>query len=497
MSLHAQGTPSRPNIIFILADDLGYGDLSSYGATAIQTPNIDRLAEEGVLFTDAHSPSSVCTPTRYGLLTGRYCWRTWLTRSALSSDAPLLIEEDRPTVASVLRSAGYYTAHIGKWHLGFGREDDYAKNREGQGEPNSWRSRKGGPDWNGQLKPGPLEVGFDYYYGLPIVNSYPPYVFVENHRVVGLDQDDPIGRMESRYLGEMQGGKAARWKDNELALELTAKTVSQVEKLANQEQPFFLYYAPHQPHRPFTPNARFKGASQFGVYGDFIEELDWSVGEVLDAMDRLGLAENTLVIFSSDNGGLADPASSAAQRGAGYGDGATAPAAPDVKHQANGPILRGGKGDIWEGGHRVPFLARWPGKIKPGARSANTISLSDMLATFAAVAGVELLPEAGPDSFNVLPALLGGKLDDSLRRPRVMHSGGNGILAIREGPWKLIDGQGGGGYRDGKAKPGEPPQLYNIAEDLGEKSDIYAQHPEIAHRLQQLLHKIKREGRSR
>ncbi len=498
VSLHAQGRSSRANIIFILADDLGYGDLSSYGATAIQTPNIDRLAEEGVLFTDAHSPSSVCTPTRYGLLTGRYCWRTWLTRSALSSDAPMLIEENRPTVASVLRSAGYYTAHIGKWHLGFGREDDYAKNREGQGEPNSWRSRKGGPDWNGELKPGPLEIGFDHYYGIPIVNSYPPYVFVENRRVVGLDQDDPIGRMESRYLGEMQGGKAARWNDNELAPELTAITVSQVERLAKQEQPFFLYYAPHQPHRPFTPNARFKGASQFGTYGDFIEELDWSVGEVLDAMDRVGLAESTLVIFSSDNGGLTDPASSNAQRGAGYGDGATVPAAPDAKHQANGPILRGGKGDIWEGGHRVPFLARWPGTIKSGTRSEETISLTDMLATFAAVAGAELMPEAGPDSFNVLPALLGRKLDDSQRRARVMQSGGiSGMLAIREGPWKLIDGQGGGGYRDGKAMPGEPPQLYNLSQDLREKTDVSGQHPEVANRLRQLLHKIKTEGRSR
>ncbi len=493
----AQGALSRPNIIFVLADDLGYGDLSSYGATAIQTPHIDRLAEEGALFTDAHSPSSVCTPTRYGLLTGRYCWRTWLTRSALSSDGPLLIEENRPTVASVLRSAGYYTAHIGKWHLGFGREDDYAKNREGQGAPNAWRSRKGGPDWNGELKPGPLEVGFDYYYGIPIVNSYPPYVFVENHRVVGLDPDDPIGPMESRYLGEMQGGTAARWNDNELALELAARTVSQLEKLAQHEQPFFLYYAPHQPHRPFTPNARFQGASQFGVYGDFIEELDWAVGDMLDALDRLGLAENTLVIFSSDNGGLVNPASSRAQRGASYGDGEAAPAAPDVEHHANGPILRGGKGDIWEGGHRVPFLARWPGKIKAGTRSEETINLSDMLATFAAVAGAELLPQAGPDSFNVLPALLGGKLGDSLRRPRVMHSGGNGMLAIREGPWKLIDGQGGGGYADGEAKPGKPPQLFNLAEDLGEKTDVYPQHREIAHRLQQLLHTIKREGRSR
>ena len=264
MCVHAPESPARPNILFILADDLGYGDLSSYGATAIQTPNIDRLAEEGVLFTDAHSPSSVCTPTRYGLLTGRYCWRTWLNRSALSSDAPLLIEDGRATVGSVLQAAGYSTAHIGKWHLGFGREDDYALNREGHGEPNAWRSRTGGPDWNGELKPGPLEAGFDYYFGIPIVNSYPPYVFVENHRVVGLDQDDPIGRMESRYLGEMRGGTAARWNDNELAMDLTARTVAHLEKLATLEQPFFLYYAPHQPHRPFTPNARFKGGSQFG-----------------------------------------------------------------------------------------------------------------------------------------------------------------------------------------------------------------------------------------
>lgn len=494
---HAPQASDPPNIIFILADDLGYGDLSSYGAKAIQTPNIDRLASEGVLFTDAHSSSSVCTPTRYGFLTGRYCWRTWLTRSALSSDAPLLIEENRPTVASVLKSAGYYTAHIGKWHLGFGREDDYANDREGQGEPNSWRSRKGGPDWNGDLTPGPLEVGFDYYFGIPIVNSYPPYVFVENHRVAGLDQDDPIGRMESRYLGEMQGGKAARWTDNELATELSARTVSLLERLANQDQPFFLYYAPHQPHRPFTPNARFKGASQFGVYGDFIQELDWSVGEVLDALARLGLAESTLVIFSSDNGGLMDPASSNAQRGAGYGDG-EAPAPPEVEHQANGPVLRGGKGDVWEGGHRIPFLARWPGKIKAGTRSGETISLTDMLATFAALAGQELTDDAGPDSFNVLPALLEGELDDSLRHPRVMQSGGiSGMLAIREGPWKLIDGQGGGGYRDGKANLGEPPQLYNLSQDLGEATDVYAQHPELAKRLRQRLNRIKAEGRSR
>ncbi|MDE0104100.1 MAG: arylsulfatase [Bryobacterales bacterium] len=493
----ACGVPSRPNIVFILADDLGYGDLSSYGATAIRTPNIDRLGEEGVLFTDAHSPSSVCTPTRYSFLTGRYCWRTWLTRSALSSDGPLLIEEGRPTVASLLQSAGYFTAHIGKWHLGFGREEGYHKNREGQGTPNAWRSRTGGPDWNGELRPGPLEVGFDYFYGLPIVNSYPPYVFVENHRVVGLDPADPIVKMESRYLGIMEGGTAARWNDHSLAVDLTAKIVSQLEILAKRRQPFFLYYAPHQPHRPFTPNARFRGASEFGTYGDFIAELDWSVGEILDALDRLGLAASTLVIFSSDNGGLTAPESSRAQLGAGYGDGETAYAVPAVDHRANGPVLRGGKGDIWEGGHRVPFLARWPGKIKAGTRSAETVTLADMMATFAAVAGVEVPQGAGPDSFNVLPALVGGTLDKSAGRPRVMHSGGNGMLAIRKGPWKLIDGQGGGGYQDGEAEVGAPPQLYNLDEDLGETRDLYAQERETALRLQEALRRIRTEGRSR
>ncbi len=492
-----EGPETRPNIIFILADDLGYADLSSYGATAIRTPNIDRLAEEGMLLTDAHSPSSVCTPTRYSFLTGRYCWRTWLTRSALSSDGPLLVEEGRPTVASLLRSAGYFTAHIGKWHLGFGREEGYEVDREGQGTPNAWRSRTGGPDWNGDLRPGPLDVGFDYFYGLPIVNSYPPYVFVENHRVVGLDPDDPIGKMESRYLGAMEGGAAARWSDHSLALDLTAKTVSQLETLAGQRQPFFLYYAPHQPHRPFTPNVRFRGASQFGTYGDFIAELDWSVGEILNTLDRLGLAKSTLVIFTSDNGGLTAPESSRAQLGAGYGDGEPAPEAPSVGHLANGAVLRGGKGDIWEGGHRVPFLARWPGRIKAGTRSAETVTLADMLATFAAVAGAQVPEGAGPDSFDVLPALVGGTLADSERRPRVMHSGGNGMLAIRDGPWKLIDGQGGGGYRDGEAQAGAPPQLYNLEEDLGETRDLYAHERETALRLQEALRRIEREGHSR
>ena len=467
---------SKPNIIFILADDMGYGDLSCYGAVKIQTPNIDSLATEGILFTDGHCGASTCTPTRYGLLTGRHNWRSWLKYSALSTSAPLLIEEDRVTVASFLKSAGYSTSIVGKWHLGFGHEEGFEDNR-GDTPPNYWETRGSGPNWNGELKPGPLEVGFDYSYVIPVANSFPPYVIVENHHVEGLRKDSPIGKMESRNNGRMEGGEGARWRDEELVDKLTSKAVSQLEGFAKEKKRFFLYYAPHQPHGPWRPNPRFKRTSQAKEYGDVIQELDWSVGEILKTLDRLGLSENTLVIFSSDNGS-----------GSGLSFNG---------HRPNGP-LRGGKGDLTEGGHRVPLLARWPGRIKPGTRSAETITLTDMMATFAAMIGKRLPPGAGPDSYNVLPALLGQKLSDP-QRPLVMSSGGTGALSIRTGKWKLLVGQGNCGYGEffrkrphPTPKPGDPPaQLYNLEEDLGETTNLYRQHPEIVHRLKVGLEKIK------
>jgi len=275
----------------------------------------------------------------------------------------------------------------------------------------------------------------------------------------------------------MEGGEGARWKDEELVDKLTGKVVSQLEGFAKNNKPFFLYYAPHQPHLPWKPNPRFKGTSQAKVYGDVIQELDWSVGEILKILDRLGLSENTLVIFSSDNGS-----------GGGHNFNG---------HRPNGP-LRGGKGDLTEGGHRVPLLARWPGRIQPGTRSTETISLTDMMATFAAMIGKELPPGAGPDSYNVLPALLGQKLPDP-ERPLVMSSGGTGALSIRAGKWKLLVGQGDCGYREffskrphPTPKPGDPPaQLYNLEEDLGERNNLYLKHPEIVHRLKVGLEKIK------
>jgi arylsulfatase A len=258
------GSSRSPNIIFILADDMGYGDVGCFGATKIKTPNIDSLAKEGILFTDGHCGASTCTPTRYGLLTGRHNWRTWCKFSALSTSAPLLIEEDRVTVASFLKSEGYSTSIIGKWHLGYGREDGFENNR-GDAPPNYWQTRGKGPNWNGELKPGPLEVGFDYSYVIPVANSFPPYVIVENHHVEGLRQHSPIGKMQSKHDGKMEGGKGARWKDEALIDMFTRKLVSQLDGFSKEKKPFFLYYAPHQPQRMSFATCHLSAAIQDSV----------------------------------------------------------------------------------------------------------------------------------------------------------------------------------------------------------------------------------------
>jgi arylsulfatase A-like enzyme len=472
-----------PNIVFILADDMGYGDVSCNGATKIQTPNIDRLAKEGILFTDGHCGASTCTPTRYGLLTGRHVWRTWLKYSALSTNAPLLIEEGRMTIASMLKEKGYSTSIVGKWHLGFGREEGFEDNR-GDEPPNYWETRGNGPDWNGELKPGPIECGFDYSYVIPVANSFPPYVIVDGHYVDRLNKSNPITNLESNNHGIMEGGDEARWKDQDLVDILTTKMITQLEQFSKEDKPFFIYYSPPQPHigtkpRPefWLPNERFKGTSNAGSYGDVIHELDWSVGEILKTLDRLSLSENTLVVFTSDNG---------------------APAFEQFGHRPRGPIMRGGKGNILEGGHRVPFIACWPGKIKAGTTSPELISLTDMMATFAAIVGKDLPPNAGEDSYNVLPALLGGKLFDP-NRPVVFSSGGVDALCIRVGKWKYIEGQGDRGFMEffsGKPypepKPNDPPaQLYDLDEDLGESNNLYNQYPEIVKMMKEKLEEIK------
>lgn len=474
----------RPNIIFIMADDLGYADVSCYGAEKIQTPNIDRIAKEGILFTDGHAGASTCTPTRYGFMTGRYNFRSWTKYSALSTSAPLLIEEDRVTVASFLRSAGYATSLVGKWHLGYGKEPGFEDNR-GDTSPNSWETRGTGPDWNGELKPGPLENGFDYAYVVPVANSFPPYVIVENYRVIGLREDSPIGEMESKNHGKMEGGKGARWRDEELIDLFADKLTSELNRLAAKEAPFFLLYTPTHPHigsravkrRSHWPHKRFAGTSQAGPFGDTVHELDWSVGVILDKLKELEIDDDTLVVFTSDNGGYPRQFKG---------------------HYPMGPILRGGKGDLVEGGTRVPFVAKWPGKIPAGTVSKEIVSTTDMMSTFAAILGQELPEGAGPDSYNVLPAFLGNTLLDP-DRPIVFVSGGTGAHSLRMGKWKLIEGQGNRGYGEFRRKkpwpepqPGDPPsQLYNLDEDLGEANNLYAKRPEIARRLEKALNEIR------
>jgi arylsulfatase A len=473
--------PSRPNIVLILADDLGYGDLSCYGAEKVQTPCMDGLARGGVQFMDAHSPSAVCTPSRYSVLTGRYCWRTQLKVDCLFGYDPLLIEDGRLTMASMLKSIGYSTAIIGKWHLGFGKDH---------------------PNWNGELKPGPLEVGFDYYFGYPVTNAQAPYVYVENHRVVGLDPNDPIRLGPESKTNVQYGGKAARYKADEMTITLTGKVVDYIEH--NSSHPFFVYYQPPTVHAPYTPNARFRGTSQCGIYGDFIRELDWSVGEILSALERAGVAENTLVMLTTDHGGLYSRA------------------AYDMGHRVNGALL-GQKTDVWEGGHRIPFLARWPSRIAAGARSNELISTIDLMATTAAITGIELPPDAAPDSFNVLSALLGNTSGKPARGGALILESYTGMLGVREGDWMLILGRGSGGSTTeyfkhygmwleelgrsttgwkvtgmGAPDPHLPPgQLYNLASDLGEAENLFTQHPEIVQRLTNILIDYRTTGRSR
>lgn len=477
----AQGIEKPTNIVLILADDLGYGDLSSYGATAFDTPNIDRLAKEGRLFSDAHTPHPVCTPTRYGLLTGRYSWRTWAGTANVWSDDPLLIEEGRFTLPMLLKAAGYRTGIVGKWHLGYGRPGEAG-----------WT--EAGIDYNGRIAPGPIEVGFDYYLGIPHVGQQ-PHVLIENHHVLGLTSESPLRlhrddrwRSRTSYLERFgypprhyfSGGSGAIYDHRRLAIEITDKAVAWIREQAKES--FFLYFAHRNTHNPLTPNERFQGTSGIGPYGDFVLELDWSVGQVLDALDELGLTDDTLVLFSSDNGAV-------------YRD------LPG--HRVNGP-LRGQKTEAFEGGQRVPLLVRWPGHVGPGSRSNSLVALTDMLATFSDLLDQPLPDGAGPDSFSFLGSLIGA--EQALPgRSSLVHNGYRGGFGIRKGDWKLLMFQGGGG-RSVSGRAWNPflndrtvpyGQLYNLREDIGEQVNLYAEQPERVENMVQLLREIRMSGRSR
>jgi arylsulfatase A-like enzyme len=486
-SSFAAQTTKLPNIVYILADDLGYGDLGCYNRDSkIPTPNLDRFATEGMRFTDAHAPTSVCTPTRYAILTGRYCWRSRLKSQVLGPWGATLIELDRLTAPVLLKQRGYATACIGKWHLGW-----QWPTKDGQ-PPSSATNRLSNVDFSKPIAEGPTTRGFDYYFGTDVPN-YPPYCFIENDRIVGIPTLPDTGREDGfNRPGPMLPG----WKLVNILPELTKRAVKFVEDSAKGGKPFFLYFTLTSPHYPVVPAPEFHGKSQAGEFGDFVFQSDWTVGQVLDALKRSGVSENTLVIFTSDNGpeitGEVNPgAYDRAQRYSHYSMAG----------------LRGAKRDIWEGGHRVPFIARWPGRIKAGAVSGETICHVDFMATVAALIGAKLPDNAGEDSFNILPVLLGERYTSPIREATVHHAA-SGKFAIRRGDWVLVDARTG----DDNAKRGEPEwlkkergyeahnqpgELFNVKQDLSERRNLYAEQPEKVRELKALLEKYKVEGRSR
>ena len=480
----------KPNIVLIYADDLGYGDISCQGAINVRTPNIDRIAKEGLRFTNAHASSSTCTPSRYSLLTGEYAWRKTGTGIA-PGDAALLIPTDRVTLPGVLQKAGYKTGVVGKWHLGLGP--------------------KGGPDWNADIKPGPLEIGFTYSFLLPATGDRVPCVYVENHRIVDLDPADPIqvsyknpigneptGKdhpelLKMKYshghdqtivngvsrIGYMSGGKSARWVDEEMADVLTGKVNRFIE--SSQGNPFFVYFSTHDIHVPRLPNSRFRDKSGMGPRGDAILQLDWCVGEVLKTLDRLDLAKNTLVILSSDNGPVVDD---------GYQDQAVEKL---NGHKPAGP-LRGGKYSAFDAGTRIPFIVRWPGHVKPGVSNA-LVSQVDLLASFAALTGQSLAKTEARDSFNTLDTFLG---KSQKNRDYVIEHAIGGNLSLIRGNWKYIEPQEGVNVmKEVNIETGNDlkQQLYDLKIDLGETKNMADQYPKIVSELSTLLKSIReKEG---
>lgn len=488
-SSFAQSASQRPNVIFIYADDLGYGDLSCYGATKIKTPNLDRLAASGLRFTNAHSTSATCTPSRYALMTGQYPWRKSGT-GVLPGDAALIVPTDQLTLPKLFQKVGYKTGIVGKWHLGLG--DAVDKN------------------WNGEIKPGPNEVGFDDSFIFPATADRVPTVFLENHYVIGIDAadpiavdyqkkigDDPTGKEHPELLkmkaspghghdqtivngigriGFMSGGKTARWTDEEMPLTFLQKAKDFIA--ANKRQPFFLYYSVTEPHVPRMPSTVFKGRSGLGFRGDAILQLDWTVGEIVKQVREAGLEKNTLIIFTSDNGPVLDD---------GYADGAVTQL---NGHTPWGP-LRGGKYSAFEAGTRIPFLLSWPGKISKGVSEAMVCQM-DLLASFASLLKQPIPAGDAMDSENLMPAFLGKTTSG---RQVLVEQGGT--LAVIRGKWKYIEPSAGAPFNKLTAiETGSlpSPQLYDLVNDLGERTNLAEKYPEKVAKLKALLQSIKNKN---
>ena len=497
----------KPNVVFILVDDLGYGDIGCYGATKLKTPNIDKLASEGRMFTDAHSASAVCSPSRYAIITGQYPYLAEGGKGVwgpLPVTSGLVIDTNDLTVADIFKRKGYTTAAIGKWHLGF---------------------KTGTNDWQEPLSPGPQDLGFDYYFGLPVVSSAPPYVYVENDHIVGGEKSDPLiylgkghedevtpitpipREASKRNTNQFKGAVKAHKLFNpyKMGSVLTKKAVKWITE--NKRNPFFLYMATPLIHHPFTPGKKFQGSSQCGLYGDYIQELDWMVGELIKCLKKNDLEKNTLVIFTSDNGGMFNTGAQDAYK---FG------------HRQNGDLL-GFKFGVWEGGQRIPFIAKWPGKIKEGTKSNQLICLVDMLASFAALTGQDLSTKELANSINILPALLSDP-DSMLRDELVIAPYRSSNFSLRKGKWIYIPAKGSGGFsgskpgthtfsgpaaatfthhpnsdiENGKIKKDAPPaQLYDLENDVNQTTNLYYQYPEIVKEMDAILETyIPKESRN-
>lgn len=485
----AMAAPAKrpPNIVIILADDLGYGDVGCNNPESkIETPNIDRLAKEGLRFVDAHTPCGVCSPTRYGLLTGRYPWRTELKTQVLWPWDRPLIEKERLTLPQMLQRHGYKTAAIGKWHLGW----DWATS---DGSKVNSTVRIGDPQRSVRMEfakkvlldrpigEGPVTRGFDSYFGVDLPN-FPPYTFIENDRLTA-----PATEQKPEAMFGWPGLMKPGWRLEGVLPELTRRAVGYVEERAKSARPYFLYFALSSPHTPIAPDDEFIGKSRAGRYGDFVQQTDWSVGQVVEAIRRTGQANNTLVIFTSDNGP----------------ENLTYPVLQEFAHASQGP-LRGAKRMLWEGGHRVPFIAWGPGRVRAGMVEKEVICLTDLMATVAAMVNHKLPDDAAEDSYDISAALFGWKRRGPIREATVHHSMNN-EYGIRQGDWVLLEsakGAHGGAEpawwreRNGVAPHTEAGELFHLKEDLKETKNLYAQYPERVKALHTLLERYKNEGRS-
>jgi arylsulfatase A-like enzyme len=456
-------TGSRPNIVYVLCDDLGWGDLDVYNSfSAIPTPNANLLARGGRRFTDMHASSAVCTPSRYSILTGRYPWRSRLKKGVLDGYSPDLIQPGRMTVASMLKSDGYYTAGVGKWHLGLG---DEAKT-----------------DYSKLLDPGPVDHGFDYYFGIPASLDMPPYLYFENNHVVEQPMSSTPGSSSPRGVFWRPGPIAQDFVPDQVLPTITNKAVRIIhDRAMNPGKPFFLYVALPAPHTPWLPLPKYQGKSRAGKYGDYVVEVDAMLGKIMQALKDTDQAKDTLLVFTSDNGADWNPSDIA-----------------EYEHRANGP-WRGRKADVWEAGHRIPFIACWPGHIPPGTVSDELGSLTDFMATAAAITNTRLPPNAAVDSYNLLPAFLG--TNKKTIRDAIVAESYDGILTIRKGKWKLEEGLGSGGFSTPvhvEPQPGGPKgQLYDLKADPQELYNLYQEHPDIVNHLTKLLETYENQGYSR